>query len=352
MSSHNAPQDGAQSNEPEQGAAWSAPETVEGGWPKPDGTFPLRFPAERQHAGHGTVPPVWGPAATGGPLRPESDQHVTHKGVAVTIAALAATLGAVMLGFVLSGGHGSNNNSGNTAAGRPNVAIDPPSSGPVGAVPSSSPTARLSVPPAPPRLGQAQAMASAQAAEKVFAPPTSIPSDVPSYAGSASLDAVVIPPFLTVQLPTVQAKDQSAQGMADQFSLFVRAWIEAWAAGQATDARYDALCVDQCRAMMDPTITLWKNANIIPAGTLRFFNLAGGLAKGNDQSGEAGICIDDSGLTAFRGGSQYVNPYPLGQPELLVFGLVFDKPVGHWVVTEAYTSPGDSYCAQDTGSTS
>ncbi len=313
-----------------QGAAWSPPETVAGGW-----------------GGGGSLPPD-----RPSPPPPEPEEHRNRTRVAVTIAALVATVGAVVLGFVLTSGHGSHAASGNTAAGRPNVAIDPPSSGPAGAVPSGSPTATLSVPAAPPTLSQAQAMASAQAAEKAFAPPTSVPGDVPGYSGSAALDAVTLPPFLTLQVPSVQAKDAKGQAMADAFTLMLRAWAEAWAAGNTADPRYDTLCADQCRTVLDPAVTLWKNANIVPAGTLRFFNLAGGLAKGNDQSGEAGVCVDDSALTAFRGGSTYIDPYPLGQPELLVFGLVFDKAVGHWVATEAYASPGDSYCAQDTGSAS
>ena len=310
---------------PPDGPAWSPPETVEGGW-HPARTDPLDGP--------------------------DQQEHNTRMRVGVTIAALVATVGAIVLGFVLTSGHSSQNTSGNTAAGRPNVAIDPPSSGPAGAVPSGSPTATLSVPPTPPALSQADAMASAQAAEKAFTPPTSVPGDVPGYSGSAALDAITLPPFLTLQLPSVQAKDQQAQGMADAFSLMLKAWAEAWAAGNTADARYDTLCADQCRAVLDPTVALWKNADIVPAGTLRFFNLAGGLAKGNNQSGEAGVCLDDSGLSAFQGGSTYIDPYPLGQPELLVFGLVFDKAVGHWVATEAYASPGDSYCAQDTGSAS
>lgn len=195
-------------------------------------------------------------------------------------------------------------------------------------------------------------MASAQAAEKAFAPPTSVPGDVPGYSGSAALDAVTLPPFLTLQVPSVQAKDAKGQALADAFTLMLKAWAEAWATGNTSDPRYDTLCADQCRAVLDPTVTLWKNANIVPAGTLRFFNLAGDLAKGNDQSGEVGACVDDSALTAFRGGQTYVNPYPLGQPELLVFGFVYDKAVGHWVATQGYTSPGDSYCAADDGSAS
>lgn len=286
----------------------------------------------------------------GGPLRPGPGRRGPRGRVVVTLAALVAMVGAVVLGFVLTSGHGSRNTSGNTAAGRPNVAVDPPSSGPAGAVPSGSPTATLSVPPAPSAPSQADAMASAQAAEKAFAPPSSVPANVPGYSGSASLDAVVIPPFLTVRVPSVQAKDAQAQGMADQFSLMLKAWAEAWAAGNSDDPRYDTLCVEQCRAVLDPTVRLWKKANIVPAGTLRFFNLAGGLAKGNSQSGEVGVCLDDSALTAFRTGQTYIDPYALGKPELLVFGLVYDKAVGHWVATEAYASPGDSYCAQDTGS--
>jgi len=195
-------------------------------------------------------------------------------------------------------------------------------------------------------------MASAQAAEKAFAAPTKVPANVPGYSASAPLDAVSLPPFLTVSLPSVQAKSQAAQTLADQSQLLLRAWVEAWATGNPDDPRYRTLCVEACKATLDPTISLWHAANIAPAGTLRFFAFAGGLAKGNDQSGEVGVCLDDSALTAFRTGTTYRNPYPLNAPELLVFGLVYDKAVGHWVATEAYTSPGDSYCTADSGSTS
>lgn len=270
----------------------------------------------------------------------------------VTLAALVATVGAVVLGFVLTSGHGSGN--GNAAAGAPHAVVDPPSSAASArsgatAVPSGSPTATLSVPAGPPTLDQAQAMASAQAAEKGFAPPSSVPANVPGYSGSAALGAVSLPPFLTVQVPAAHAKDQAAQSLADQFELLLKAWAEAWAVGDTADARYDTLCVEGCRAVLDPTVTLWKNARIVPAGTLRFFNLAGGLAKGNSQSGEVGVCLDDAALTAFRDGGIYVNPYPLGRPELLVFGFVYDRAVGHWVASEAYSSPGDSYCTQGGG---
>jgi hypothetical protein len=296
----------------------------------------------------------------GGPLRPEPKQRGTRVRVVVTVAALVATVGAVVGGVLLTNSpDGSGGGKASTdAAADPNVAVDPPSSPALGGsgapgagvVPSGSPTATLSVPAAPPTLSQAQAMASAQAAEGAFAPPTSVPSDVPSYSGSAPLGSVSLPPFLTVAVPPVQAKDGRAQALADQSTLLLKAWVEAWAGGSTGDARYRALCVEQCRAVLDPMVALWKNANIVPAGTLRFFNLAGGLAKGNDQSGEVGVCLDDSALTAFRDGATYQDPYPLGRPELLVFGLVYDKAVGHWVATEAYASPGDSYCAQDQSS--
>ena len=104
--------------------------------------------------------------------------------------------------------------------------------------------------------------------------------------------------------------------------------------------------------MLDPTVALWKNANILPSGTLRFFQMAGGTANGG-LSGEAGVCLDDSQLTAFRNGVTYANPYPMGAATLYVFGLVNDKAAGHWVISKAYTSPGDSYCASaGSGSTS
>lgn len=282
--------------------------------------------------------------------QPESDREPQRlrMRVAVVVAALVATVGAVVFGFSITSGHGSSNTK-NSAA------VDPPpgtSSDASGAAQSAgSPTVlpTLSGVPAIPTPDQASAMASAQAAMKAFMPPTSIPANVPGYSGSAPLNAVDLPPFLTVSVPSVQAKDSKGQALADASSLLLKAWAEAWAAGNTYDARYRTLCVEQCKAVLDPTVTLWKNANIVPAGTMRFFNLAGGIAKTNDQSGEVGVCLDDSALAAFRGGTNYQNPYSLRQPELLVFGLVYDKAVGHWVATEAYTSPGDSYCAQDTG---
>jgi hypothetical protein len=293
-----------------------------------------------------------------GPAMRESgqqEQQRTRRRVAVTVAALIATVGAVILGVVLTSGHGPKGTTTSAAGASPNAAVDPPSSASSGTPESGgSPTAlpTLSVPAAPPAQDQAQAMASAQAAEKSFLPPTKIPANVPAYTASAPLDAIDLPPFLTVDVPPVQAKDQGAQTLADQSELLLKAWVEAWASGNPDDPRYRTLCVEQCRAALDPTIGLWKKANIVPAGAIRFFEFAVGLAKGNNQSGEVGVCLDDSGTQAFRDGTTYQNPYPLGAPELLVFGLVYDKAVGHWVATEAYTSPGDSYCTADDGNTS
>lgn len=296
--------------------------------------------------------PVPGPAVR---EAEQQEQRNTRMRVAVVVAALIATVGAVVFGFAITSGHGSSGTK-SSAAGAPNAVVDPPSSGASG-VPSGagSPTALptlTGIPAAPSTPDQADAMASAQAAEKAFAPPTSVPVNVPGYSGSVPLNTVDLPPFLTVSVPSVQAKDSKGQALADQSELLLRAWAEAWATGNTSDPRYRTLCVEQCKAVLDPTIALWHSANIVPAGTMRFFNLAGGIAKVSDQSGEVGVCLDDSALTAFRGGTTYQNPHPLSQPELLVFGLVYDKAVGHWVATEAYTSPGDSYCAQDTGSAS
>jgi hypothetical protein len=270
----------------------------------------------------------------------EPEQDRTRTRVAVTIAALVATLGAIILGFALTGGH-SSKPTGHTAGGNPNAVVDPP---------SASPSVGLSVPPAPSAQSSADAEASALAAEKAFAPPTAVPSDVVPYSGSAPLNAVSLPPFLTVSFPPVQAKDQSTQTLAEQFQSFLKSWVEAWATGSTSDARYRAWCVDACRTLLDPTVTLWKNADIVPAGTLRFFEMAGGTVHGG-FSGLAGVCLDDSQLKALRGGATYTNPYPQGTGTLYVFGLVYDKAVGHWVVTTGYSHAGDSYCTTS-GSTS
>jgi hypothetical protein len=311
---------------------------------------------ENTPGGGGPLPPP-GPdqrwQGQGGPLpapavreTPEQEQQRTRTRVAVTIAALVATLGAVILGVALTSGHHGKTTA-SAAGAHPNAVVDPPSSG---ASASATGLPTLSgIPAAPPALDSVSAMASAQAAERAFAPPTKVPANVPGYSASAPLDAVSLPPFLMVSLPSVQAKDQKAQALADQSTLLLKAWAEAWATGNPDDPRYRTLCVEACKAVLDSTVTLWHRANIAPAGTLRFFAFAGGLAKGNDQSGEVGVCLDDSALTAFRTGTTYQNPYPLNAPELLVFGLVYDKAVGHWVATEAYTSPGDSYCTADSG---
>jgi hypothetical protein len=306
-------------------------------------------------SGEPVVPPPGAGWDSGGPASSQrqepgtevlsngGEHEINRRRVAVTIAAIVATLGAVIGGVVLASGSNSKPTHA-TAGANPNAVVDPPSA-------SATRLPTLSgVPVAPPTLGSASAMASAQAAQKAFAPPTAIPSDVVPYAGSAPLDAVSLPPFLTVSMPGIQAKDTNSQVLATQFESFLKAWVEAWATGSTADARYRAWCVDQCRTVLDPTVALWKNANILPAGTLRFFQMAGGTANGG-LSGEAGVCLDDSQLTAFRNGVTYVNPYPMGAPTLYVFGLVWDKAVGHWVVSESYASPGDSYCAP-TGSAS
>jgi hypothetical protein len=173
------------------------------------------------------------------------------------------------------------------------------------------------------------------------------------YEGSAPLDAVSLPPFLSVTIPAVSAKDSTSQVLATQFESFLKAWVEAWATGSTADARYRAWCVDQCRTVLDPAVALWKNADILPAGTLRFFAMAGGTVNGG-LSGLGGVCLDDSQLKAFRNGATYTDPYPQGST-LYVFGLVYDKAVGHWVVTTGYSHAGDSYCTASStasGSTS
>jgi hypothetical protein len=263
--------------------------------------------------------------------RDEQEHEHNRRRVVVVVAALVATLGAV-LGVAFSG-------ASSPAPGRVSAAnIDPP----------ASPTASLSVPADPNAQSSAQAAESAMAAAGLFSPPASVPSDVPGYSGS--LDGV-IPAGLTATIPSVHAKDQAAQSLADQASEFLRVWVEAWASGNVDDPKYRAWCVDGCHAVTDPVVVLWNDAKIHPAGTLTFTNLAGGTANGGG-SGEVGVCLDDSGLFAVTStGRSGYDPYPQGAPVLYVFGLVFDKAVNHWVVTSGYTSPGDSYCTAS-GSTS
>jgi hypothetical protein len=250
----------------------------------------------------------------------------------VVVAALVATLGAV-LGVGFSGVF-SPGSPGRVSA----ASIDPP----------ASPTASLEVPPDPNAQDAAQAAASAMAAAGMFSPPASVPSDVPVYSGSL---VASLPAGLTVQVPSVHAKDQRAQSLADQAGQFLKAWVEAWATGNVHDAKYRAWCVDACHGVTDPVVTLWSNAKIHPAGRINFFSLAGGTADGG-ASGEVGVCVDDSGVFAVTsaGGSGY-DPYPQGGPVLYVFGAIFDPAVNHWVITSGYTSPGDSYCTAS-GSTS
>jgi hypothetical protein len=184
------------------------------------------------------------------------------------------------------------------------------------------------------------------AAQGTFSPPASVPANVPTYSGD--LAGAVIPSYLTVTIPKVTAKDQTAQSLADQTALFLRAWVAAWESGKVDDPLYSAWCVDHCHEFMDYTINIWKKAGIVPAGTMRFYNLAGGTTNGG-TSGEVGVCLDDSKMFARTADGRFwgANPYPV-DTMLYVFGLVYDKAVAHWVVTEGYTSPGDSYCTDTT----
>ena len=296
------------------------------GWPPPDGEQ-----SPGQYPGAGAAPGQYsGPEVLS--HREEQDHGHARRRVVVVVAALVATLGAV-LGVAFSGAFSSG------SPGRVSAAnIDPP----------ASPTASLQVPPDPNAQSSAQAAQSAMAAAGTFSPPASVPSDVPGYSGS--LDAV-IPAGLTVQVPSVHAKDQTAQSLADQSAQFLKAWAEAWATDNVNDPKYRAWCVDACHAVTDPVVMLWSNAKIKPAGTINFFNLAGGTANGG-ASGEIGVCLDDSGVFAVTSSGQSgYDPYPQGGPVLYVFGAVYDKAVNHWVITSGYTSPGDSYCTAS-GSTS
>jgi hypothetical protein len=259
----------------------------------------------------------------------------TRRRVVVVIAALVAMVGAVVGGVVLSSGGGAPTS---VAGARPNANVDPPSG-----MPTVMPTALLSVPPLS-GLSSAQAVESAMAAQGTFSPPATVPPNVPAYSGD--LAGAVIPDYLTLVIPKVTAKDQAAQSLADQTALFLRAWVGAWESANVDDPLYSAWCVDHCREFMDYEINLWKKAGIVPAGTMRFYNLAGGTANGG-ASGEVGVCLDDTRMFARTADGKYwgANPYPVDSM-LYVFGLVYDRAVAHWVVTEGYTSPGDSYCAQ------
>jgi hypothetical protein len=293
------------------------------GWPPPDGEQnPVPNPWTGQAPGQYSGPEV---------LSHRDEHEHNRRRVVVVIAAVVATLGAV-LGVAFSGVFTS------TAPGRVSAAnIDPP----------ASPTASLRVPADPNAQSSAQAQASAMAAAGTFSPPATVPGDVPGYSGSLQAS---IPAGLTVQVPSVHAKDQTAQSLADQASEFLRAWAEAWATDNVNDPKYRAWCVDGCHGVTDPVVTLWSNAKIHPAGTLTFTNLAGGTANGG-ASGEVGVCLDDSGLFAVTSvGQSGFDPYPQGGPVLYVFGAIFDKAVNHWVITSGYTSPGDAYCTQSDAS--
>lgn len=298
------------------------------GWPPPD-----QEQTPGQHSGGGAAPEQH--SDTERLSNGYSGERIYRRRVAVVVAALVATLGAV-LGVALSGAFDSGSTGRVSAA-----SVDPPATG----IPTVMPTASLSVPPLS-GLSSAAAVASAMAAQGTFSPPASVPANVPTYSGN--LAGAVIPTYLTVTIPKVTAKDQSAQSLADQTALFLRAWVAAWESGKVDDPLYSAWCVDHCHEFMDYTINIWKKAGIVPAGTMRFYNLAGGTADGG-TSGEVGVCLDDSKMFARTADGRFwgANPYPV-DTTLYVFGLVYDKAVAHWVVTEGYTSPGDSYCTDTT----
>jgi hypothetical protein len=291
-------------------------------WPEQE-----QNPAQVQGSGQHSDPEVLS-------NRDEYEQQKRRR-VAVVVAALVATLG-VVLGVALSGVF-SSASPGHVSA----ASVDPPGSD----MPSVMPTESLSVPPLS-GLSSAAAVESAMAAQGTFSPPASVPANVPTYGGD--LAGAVIPSYLTVTIPKVTAKDQTAQSLADQTALFLRAWVAAWESGKTDDPLYSAWCVDHCHEFMDYTINIWKKAGIVPAGTMRFYNLAGGTTNGG-TSGEVGVCLDDSKMFARTADGRFwgANPYPV-DTMLYVFGLVYDKAVAHWVVTEGYTSPGDSYCTDTT----
>src|SRR5258708_18502506 len=94
------------------------------------------------------VPPPPGVPYPPEPGQLEEEHERNRTRVVVTIAALVATLGAIVLGFVLTGGHGSKS-----------VTIAAVGSSSNAAVPSGSAagTGQLSVPPAPSAQSSAEA---------------------------------------------------------------------------------------------------------------------------------------------------------------------------------------------------
>jgi hypothetical protein len=201
---------------------------------------------------------------------------------------------------------------------------------------------------APPTQNQAQADASASAAAATFAPPTALSNGaVPSYSGS--LTAFAIPADLSVSLPQIKTTGAAYQVLANDFQDFLNAWVEAWAAGNPPDPRYGAWCVAACHSTADPVVEQWAGGGITPAGTLTFYGVQGGEMKTDTNLAEIAVCMDASGLTAVTAsGAAVADPFPGdAEPTLYVFGLLYDKAAGRWVVTSGYYHAGDAYCTGD-----
>lgn len=186
---------------------------------------------------------------------------------------------------------------------------------------------------------------SAPSDPNTFTAPTAIPTgSVPTYRGN--LTDFVIPTGLTLDMAQIQAQGSQYQLLATDSQNVVKSIIEAWAAGQVNDARYDSWCVAGCAGTFDPLITTYGAHH--PRGTLEVSNWTGGLANGSTTSAAVGVCLDDSALTVTSTtdtGSQ-PDPYVQG-PTFWAFGLVYDPALHRWVATEAYQSPGDAYCTDD-----
>jgi hypothetical protein len=175
-----------------------------------------------------------------------------------------------------------------------------------------------------------------------FTAPTFIPAGaVPAYRGS--LTGFVIPQGLTLQMAQIQTSGAQYQLLAADSQNVVKSIIEAWAAGAVNAARYDSWCVSGCAGTFDPLITKYGAHH--PRGTLQVSNWTGGLANGSSTSAEVGVCVDDSALSVTTGSGigTEADPYIQG-PTFWAFGLVLDPALHRWVATEAYQSPGSSYC--------
>jgi hypothetical protein len=173
-----------------------------------------------------------------------------------------------------------------------------------------------------------------------FTAPTSLPAGaVPNYSGS--LTDFVIPKGLTLQMAQIQTRGSQYQLLASNSQYVVKSIIEAWAAGETNDARYDSWCVAGCAGTFDPLITEYGAQH--PRGTLVVTDWTGGFAAGSTTSAEVGVCVDDSALSVTDNGNLKGDPYTQG-PTFWAFGLVYDATARRWVATEAYESAGSAYC--------